>query len=541
MVRVTQALAASLVALGLVTPSALPAVAAHHHGRAPEHARAGVAVDRLRQPQFVSGRRGFALVDRDRGQVGLAMTLDGGHRWTPLHHPRLGRQGLSPYASANTLSLTATRRILLVWGSSGLYAGRQNGRGWHHAITDRVGQVAVVGSSVWATAWPCEIGHRCRGGLLVSRDFGRTWRRRAPLPRGVGPRGSVPRLVRDTRSTAYLVRPELGRNGALAATTDGGRSWSSRPLPHRTEHELNGSRPLAVGSDDNLWLAMPGEPSAGSQVKSVYRSDDSGRTWMRVAVSSPPRPAGHGNISTSGYVSGIRAVGLQSAYLVLSRGLPLRTTDGGRTWHSTFARSSKLPGGDYSSTWLDTLGPNRAWLWLDLAKHLWTTHDGGRTWTPVATYPIQRRLPRCTSEQLHVWLRDAGSEMSQPYARIALRNIGSTACALRGYPRLAAWGVPVGDDDDDVATRLAIDVRRGAFYEARDRGPQRIGLRPGSRAVFSVGTGTAYSAHLMEVQRLDVGLPGTGGIFRVPLGLYATAPPGRRIPVSVTAIDWRVR
>jgi hypothetical protein len=348
--------------------------------------------------------------------------------------------------------------------------------------------------------------------------------------------------VRDTRSTAYLVRPELGRDGRLAVTTDGGRSWMSRPLPQRTEHEFTGFRPLAVATDGSLWLAVPGEPSAGNEVKAVYRSHDHGRSWQRVAVSSPPRPVGHGNLSTYGYVSGIRSVGADAAYLVLSRGLPLHTTDSGRSWHSSFARARSLPGGDYSTVWLDTLGRGRAWLWLDLAKHLWTTRDGGRTWSPVARYPISHRLAACSSDQLHAWLQWSGSEMSQPFARIALRNVGSTACAVRGYPRLAAWGTPVGDDDDDIVARLAIGVRRGAFYEARDRGPNRVGMRPGSKAVFSVGTATAYSTDLIDIERLEMTLPGvSGGVLRTSLGLYATAPPGKRIPVFVTAIDWRVR
>jgi photosystem II stability/assembly factor-like uncharacterized protein len=544
MVRVTPAVAASLVVLGLVTPSAPPAVAGHHgdhHRRVGQHARAGIPVDRLRQPQFVSATRGYALVfHRDRADPGIAVTLDGGRRWTPRQHPSFGAAS-DRRISADALSLTVTRRRLLVWGPTGLFAARENGSRWHRAIADRVGQVDPVGSSVWATTWPCDRGTRCRGWLRVSHDFGRTWSKRAHLPRGVGPRGRVPRLVRATRRTAYLVRPELGRNGALAVTTDGGRSWAARPLPHRTEHEFTGFRPLAVGSDGALWLVVPGEPGAGSEAKAVYRSSDGGRAWSRVAVTDPPAPGRRANLPIAGYVSSLVAIDSDTSYLVQLRAGPLITTDGGASWHSIFDTDHIPQNTDFTTVWLDKLRGSRAWLWTNGSHHLWATRDGGRHWAPIASYPIRRHVPRCTSDQLRVWVRDSGSVMSQPYARIALRNVGSTACTVRGYPRITAWGVPVGDDDDDVVTRLTLDVRPGAFYEARDRGPQRIGLRPGSRAVFSVGTGTAYSARLMEIQRLDVELPGTGGVFGVPLGLYATAPPGKRIPVAVTAIDWRVR
>ena len=298
-------------------------------------------------------------------------------------------------------------------------------------------------------------------------------------------------------------------------------------------------RPIAVGADGSLWLAVPGEPSAGSEVKAVYRSHTGGRSWQRVAVSSPPRAAGRGNLSTAGYVVGLHAVGADGAYLVLSRGLPLHTTDGGRHWHDAFARAGRRPGGDDASVWLDTRGSDRGWLWLDLARQLWTTRDGGVTWSPVRRYPIRRHLPTCGSDQLHSWLVASGSQMSQPYARIALRNVSSTACAVHGYPRIVAWGRPVGGSGSG---RLAIDVRRGAFTEAHDRGPRRIGLRPGSRAVFSVGTATAYSAHLIEIGRLDITLPGSqGSPLTSRLGVYATAPRGAAIPVFVTAVDWRVR
>jgi photosystem II stability/assembly factor-like uncharacterized protein len=527
-------LAATLVVPWMAAPST--AIAAAHGG--PSHRRAGIPVDRLRQPQFVSRTQGYALVFHgDSGRAGVAVTLDGGRRWTPVQHPPL-KPGSGRLISASRLSLAVTGRRLLVWGPPGLLARRLGRSRWHRPIATRVGQVAVVGSSIWATTWPCDVGTRCPGWLQVSRDFGRTWRRRAPLPRGVGPRNSVPRLVRDTRRTAYLVRPDLGRNGALAVTTDGGRSWSARPLPHRTEHEFTGFRPLAVGSDGGLWLAVPGEPSAGSESKAVYRSLDGGRSWTPVAVSSPPRALRHGNVSSAGYVSGIRAVGSGSAYLLLSRALPLRTSDGGLRWRNTFEEGGKVPGGDYSSVSIDTLGQRRAWLWLVLARHLWATRDGGRAWSPVASYPIRHELPRCTSDQLRVWLRASGSNMSQPYARIGLQNVGTSACAVRGYPRIAAWGGPIGSDQSE---QLAIDVQRGAFMEARDRGPRRIGLRPGSRAVFSVGTGTAYSAHLMEIQSLTLTLPGVVGSLHVPLRVYATAPPGKRIPVFLTAVDWRIR
>jgi photosystem II stability/assembly factor-like uncharacterized protein len=530
------AFSVTLVALTAPTPPSLAATAPHR----PAHARAGIAVDRLRQPQFVTATRGFALVDHGTGhRVGLATTLDGGRRWTSVRRPRLDA-GASRSPSVDDFSLTLTRERVLVSGPAGLFTRRRSHGHWQHPIDTRVGEVAVVGSSVWASTWPCAPGEHCRGSLQVSRDFGRTWTRRALLPRGVGAPSGPPRLVRDSRRTAYLVRPDRGRAGMLAATADGGRSWTSTPLPPRTEHERSGSLPLAVGPDGSLWLAIPGEPSAGSEAKSVYRSYDQGSTWHRVAVSSPRSHSGHGALPTAGYVAGLRAVGSRTAYLVLSRALPLETTDGGHTWHDAFSQSTRTPGGDASTVWLDSLGGRHAWLWVGLAHNLWTTTDGGRSWDAVARYPIHRPLPRCGADQLRLWLRESGSNMSQPYARIGVRNVSPTACMVRGYPRISAFGAPVGDHGG-AARALAIHVKRGSFMEARDRGPKRIGLRPNSRAVFSLGTATAYSPHLIEIRAVSVILPGIPGRFDVQLRIGATAPKGHRIPMYVTALDWRVR
>jgi photosystem II stability/assembly factor-like uncharacterized protein len=537
MVRVMRVLAASVVAVGLVTPSALPAVAAHHHDRAPTHARAGISVDRLRQPQFVSTTRGYALVFHgDRREAGLALTLDGGRRWTALHHPSFDAASSRPI-SADALSLTVTRHRLLVWGPTGLFTARQNGSRWHRAIVDRVGQVAAVGSSAWATSWACEVGTRCRGWLQVSRDFGRTWSGRAPLPRGVGPRSGVTRLVRDDRRTAYLVRPELGRNGALAVTTDGGLSWSSRPLPHRTEHEFIGFMPLAVDAAGGLWLTIPGEPGAGNEVKAVYRSDDEGRSWTRVAITSPPAHRGRSNLSTVGYVANLVAGSADTAYLLLHRAPPLATTTGGRQWDWVFSAHHIPHHTDFTDVWFDSIGGSRAWFWTNGSHHLWATRDGGRHWAPVANQPMTtpRTARWCRTSDLRARVQTFGSVMSQPFMDIALRNAGATACALRGYASLDAFGAHSGAANH----RLDVDVRHRDSYERADPGPHRVVLRPLQRALLSIGTAAAYQggAHLFEIDRLSLRIPHTGGPITLSgLQLYASAPRHRPIPVSLTAV-----
>jgi hypothetical protein len=146
--------------------------------------------------------------------------------------------------------------------------------------------------------------------------------------------------------------------------------------------------------------------------------------------------------------------------------------------------------------------------------------------------------PRCAADQLRVRTRATGSDMSQPYARIAVRNVGPRACTVGGYPRIVARGARAGRHN---VHRLAIRVRRGSFMEAHDHGAHRVGLRPGGTAVFGLGTATAYGRRVVTIQTVKVTLPRIDGAFVVALGIDASAPRGKRIPVFLTALARHVR
>jgi hypothetical protein len=84
---------------------------------------------------------------------------------------------------------------------------------------------------------------------------------------------------------------------------------------------------------------------------------------------------------------------------------------------------------------------------------------------------------------------------------------------------------------------LAISVHHG-LYERADPGPRRVVLRPHHEVFFSIGTATAFQGglHPILLTRLIAVLPGTHVPLTVPIHLLASRPPGRRIPVGITAI-----
>jgi hypothetical protein len=104
---------------------------------------------------------------------------------------------------------------------------------------------------------------------------------------------------------------------------------------------------------------------------------------------------------------------------------------------------------------------------------------------------------------------------------------------VAGYPRLAASGVAA----DGRRGRLPVRVVRGPIYERDDPGVHVVRLEPGEAAVFHVGTATAYDVGGATITRLTFGVTSRAAAFVLPVHLDASRPPGRRIPVGVTALQ----
>ena len=131
----------------------------------------------------------------------------------------------------------------------------------------------------------------------------------------------------------------------------------------------------------------------------------------------------------------------------------------------------------------------------------------------------------------------SGSSMSQPFADISVTNSGRRACVLTGYPRVAVVGFRAWPDKPAPSMRLRIAVHHG-IYERVDPGPHRLVLQPLHDVFFSIGTATAYQGglHPITMNRLSVILPRTHTPKTLAINLMATRPPGRKIPVGITAL-----
>jgi photosystem II stability/assembly factor-like uncharacterized protein len=131
-----------------------------------------------------------------------------------------------------------------------------------------------------------------QGRLMVSRDGGRSWARRAPPAAMFG-------MAIDPRDSGRLL---AGTDRGLFASADEGRGW--RPL----STEMTGL--LAWPAPDRLYL-VEGDGR-------VRQSADGGRSWRRVG-------------SIGGELAALTAQG-RDIYAALADGTVKQSSDGGRSW-----------------------------------------------------------------------------------------------------------------------------------------------------------------------------------------------------------------
>jgi photosystem II stability/assembly factor-like uncharacterized protein len=226
--------------------------------------------------------------------------------------------------------------------------------------------------------------------VLRSADGGRSW---TPTQlanegfRAVDAGGSGQSwLVRAERHSAYVVAPPIWNPHGkpdrvpLWFTRDDGMSWSRRSAPCGF-NALDAA--AAVGPQGLLYVACASEPGAGSQLKSVARSADGGRTWS-VHASCPRRPATCGLLS-SGYLGELAAPTRHDVLLGGDRSALLASSDGGAHWKLVRPLVGDGGGGTFAIIFFGrrnglVLGDDPAGNYLPA---IWHTADGGTRWRAV--------------------------------------------------------------------------------------------------------------------------------------------------------------
>lgn len=174
-----------------------------------------------------------------------------------------------------------------------------------------------------------DVGWAATGsGLYYTRDGGKTWR-------SVSTSGATDLVRVDFADESHgwvLPKPSGATSQqSILRTTDGGKTWTSLITPCDSRFV---SAAFSFYGPISGWLACGGEPSAGSQAKYVYRTDDAGSHWRLVSQTSmsPLDASAPKSLPTSGYVADVFFRDEASGWLATSRGGLLHTTDGGKSW-----------------------------------------------------------------------------------------------------------------------------------------------------------------------------------------------------------------
>jgi photosystem II stability/assembly factor-like uncharacterized protein len=349
---------------------------------------------------FISDTLGFGLAFHGESTV-LATTHDAGMTWSVVND--------APPAGLPAQLEFADPEHGYLWGGTPTAQGRaplwvtaDGGRTWVRApVGPVVSDVSAIGANVWAVVGTCPITSSAVAGACpvtvdVSLDAGTTWHPTATAPPvaeepGLSVADQDLELARITLTRAYVLSFAPARavagsaSGGLGYTSDAGRTWSARPDPCPTNFDFG--QEIAASGTDDLWMVCASQPSAGSQAKALYRSNDGGRQWVLTAAANAPVLSGNvslpvsGGLPVGGYVSpdslgheNLAVLTPTTAWLFPDRSGVFKTTDAGHTWSavSGLSRAGLVGGGSGNIVFVDA---DHGWV-CEVGAGIWRTTDG---------------------------------------------------------------------------------------------------------------------------------------------------------------------
>lgn len=252
-------------------------------------------------------------------------------------------------------------------------------------------------------ATPCKTG-QCTA-VATTRDGGRNWSAAGAPPTPLAPPGGAG--VTEIRFAD--ARHGWAFGPSFYATSDGGRTWRKAPLPGDGRQVLS----LAAGAGAVYAAVSPcavGD-SACDKAPSVWRARVHGRTWRRVPVKLPARPA----------VGVVIALHHRTAYIAVPgpEGRPdaLFASRSGRRWSPRPSPCDKegaealvdvapMPRGRVALLCVGDAGFSKA------TKHVFRSSDTGETTSDAGTTPrlgIQSALAATPAGTLAVTSVSSGS------------------------------------------------------------------------------------------------------------------------------------
>jgi photosystem II stability/assembly factor-like uncharacterized protein len=327
----------------------------------------------------------------------VATTLDGGTSWggpvTVATDAELSRASAGPPTLLFSLGVRFVGDDGWIFGP-GVFQTHNGGRSWKRTLDGAIPVLEPYGRSVWALQ-ECGLADSsvpCVPVLMQATIGSDVWSRATPQPPLEGALGAPSLfLERDPRGVAFIaedgvptqVRPDGTDTSAqrLFTSWDTGSSWRTLPPPCddiRAIRSLDGVR---------VWTLCATPCCTGNWVKAVYVSADGGQTWAERADTG--YQGQHGSMDFYGSAGAFSVPAPGDALYGSSGSAGIwRSSDGGQTWHSTFADICIEGGNAVTQLWFVTR--LRGWAVAGDTSDascpaLVRTSDGGESWAPLVS------------------------------------------------------------------------------------------------------------------------------------------------------------
>jgi photosystem II stability/assembly factor-like uncharacterized protein len=337
----------------------------------------------------ISAETSFKQFTADAGwlatRVDLFWTSDGGHSWKDITPPAIASsKGIVAVFFVDTstgwvvfsqqsdnaavpvgFGLTSTANGGINWSSPETLMPDK----WRHLSK---GLELDINDQANIYFWDAEHGGVSLGGafgiFMATADSGKTWRE------SPGPASN--KWLFNSRSDGWSVGDSARFRSTLAATHDGGKSWTDVPLPGLPPPEeatINYDLPMFADKERGfLTVRYYGPRMEGT---AIYSTTDGGRTW-------------HHDYTLPYDLHGAVFTLLNSQLFVarvddhrLSLGQPFAAPSNGGVVDSFIARVERL-------TFIDS---SHAWAVAD--SQLLSTSDAGADWTNITPPSVKRVTP----------------------------------------------------------------------------------------------------------------------------------------------------
>src|SRR5579885_3259291 len=329
-------------------------------------------------------------------------TTDGGQCWENISdgffkRASVGAIAVAP-ADSNVIYVGMGETTIRgnVSHGDGVYRSTDGGRTWTHLgleDTRHIGKIRIHPHNpdlVYVAALGHAHGPNSERGVFRSHNGGQSWERILFLNEDVGahdlaldphnPRILYAVLWRARRLPHML---ESGGEGCgLYKSTDGGDSWTdisrNKGLPTGTLGKIGVA--VSGAQQDRVWATVEAEDGA------VFRSDDAGATWERLADDPDLR-------RRPWYYQHIYADPQDANTLWILNERCYKSIDGGKTFMQV-----SVPHGDYHDLWIDPHDPQRMICGHDGGACV--TFNGAEGWSSLYNQPTAEFYHVITDNQV---------------------------------------------------------------------------------------------------------------------------------------------